>query len=56
MKNVTTQLATLMKQSEWLNDFAFTVDVLDRINEPDLKLHVHCTVQGKGVFAYELFA
>ena len=39
-----------MKNTEWLSDFAFAVDILDRLNELNVKL------QGKGVFAHELFA
>ena len=51
MKDITTvEFTTQMKNTEWLSDFAFAVDILDRLNELNVKL------QGKGVFAHELFA
>ena len=50
MKDITVEFATQMKKSEWLSDFAFAVDILDRLNELNVKL------QGKDVFAHELFA
>lgn len=40
----------MLKNSELMSEFAFAVDILDRLNELSLKL------QGKGVFAHDLFA
>ena len=34
---------------EWVCDLAFSLDILDKLNELNIKL------QGKGVFAHELF-
>ncbi|KAL3885764.1 hypothetical protein ACJMK2_025805 [Sinanodonta woodiana] len=39
-----------MKNREWQFDFAFAVDIIAKLNEFNLKL------QGKGVFAHELYA
>lgn len=38
-----------MKNREWVCDFAFAVDILEILNELNLKL------QGKGLFAHELY-
>jgi hAT family C-terminal dimerisation region len=50
MKDATMEFSTQMKKSEWQSDFAFAVDILEKLNELNLKL------QGKGVFAHELYA
>ena len=39
-----------LKQSEWLSDLAFAVDLFEHMNELDTKL------QGKGSFAHEMYS
>jgi zinc finger BED domain-containing protein 5/7/8/9 len=38
MKDITVELATQMKRSEWMSDFTFPVDIFDRLNELNVKL------------------
>ena len=38
-----------LKKPEWVSDLAFSVDILNKLNELNIKL------QGKGIFAHELF-
>ena len=39
-----------LKQSEWLSDLAFAVDLFEHMNELNIKL------QGKGTFAHEMYS
>ena len=39
-----------LKQSEWLSDLAFAVDLFEHMNELNTKL------QGKGTFAHEMYS
>ena len=39
-----------LKQSEWLSDLAFTVDLFEHMNELNTKL------RGKGTFAHEMYS
>ena len=39
-----------LKQSEWLSDLAFAVDLFENMNELNTKL------QGKGTFAHEMYS
>lgn len=38
MKNITMEFSTQMKKTEWHSDFAFAVNLLDKLNELNLKL------------------
>ena len=49
MKGISCEFLSNMKNTEWVCDLAFTVDIFDKLNELNIKL------QGKGVFAHELF-
>ena len=49
LKDTTLEFSTQMKNTESQSHLAFVVDILDRLNELNLKL------QGKGVFAHELY-
>ena len=49
MKQIDCEFSSEIKKPEWVCDLAFSVDILDKLNELNIKL------QGKGVFAHELF-
>ena len=49
MKQIDCEFSSEIKKPEWVCDLAFSVDILDKPNELNIKL------QGKGVFAHELF-
>ena len=49
MKQIDCEFSSEIKKPEWVCDLAFSVDILDKLNELNIKL------QGKGVFADELF-
>ena len=49
MKQIVCEFSSEIKKPEWVCDLAFSVDILDKLNELNIKL------QGKGVFAHELF-
>ena len=43
------EFSSEIKKPEWVCDLAFSIDILDKLKELNIKL------QGKGVFAHELF-
>ena len=49
MKQINCEFSSEIKKPEWVCDLAFSVDILDKLNKLNIKL------QGKGVFAHELF-
>ena len=49
MKQIHCEFSSEIKKPEWVCDLAFSVDILDKLNELNIKL------QGKGVFAHDLF-
>ena len=49
MKQIVSEFSSEIKKPEWVCDLAFSVDILDKLNELNIKL------QGKGVFAHDLF-
>ena len=49
MKQIDCEFSSEIKKPEWVCDLTFSVDILDKLNELNIKL------QGKGVFAHELF-
>ena len=49
MKQIDCEFSSEIKKPEWVCDLAFSVDILNKLNELNIKL------QGKGVFAHELF-
>ena len=48
MKDISCDFSKEMESEEWVCDFAFAVDIMQKLNELNTKL------QGKGVFAHEL--
>ena len=48
-KNISCDLSKEIQSEEWVCDFAFPVDIMQKLNELNTKL------QGKGVFAHELY-
>ena len=48
MKQIDCEFSREIKKPEWVCGLAFSVDILDKLNELNIKL------QGKGVFAHEL--
>ena len=49
MKQIDCEFSSEIKKPEWVCDLAFSLDILDKLNELNIKL------QGKGVFAHELY-
>ena len=49
MKDISCDFSKEMESEEWVCDFAFAVDIMQKLNELNTKL------QGKGVFAHELY-
>ena len=49
MKDISCDFSKEMESDEWICDFAFAVDIMQKLNELNTKL------QGKGVFAHELY-
>ena len=49
MKDISCHFSKEMGSEEWVCDFAFAVDMMQKLNELNTKL------QGKGVFAHELY-
>ena len=49
MKDISYDFSNEMESEEWVCDFAFAVDIMQKMNELITKL------QGKGVFAHELY-
>lgn len=49
MKEISCDFSKEMESDEWVCDFAFAVDIMQKLNELNTKL------QGKGVFAHELY-
>lgn len=49
MKNITCEFLRVVKDSEWLCDFAYAADMFDKLSE------VNVTLQGKGLFAHDLY-
>lgn len=49
MKTIDCEFLHMVKDADWLCDFAFAVDMFDKLNE------VNVTLQGKGIFAHDLY-
>ena len=49
MKDIVCNFSTKTQNTEWMSDFAFATDIMQKINELNKKL------QGKEVFAYDLY-
>ena len=49
MENISCDFSKEMKSEKWICDFAFAVDIFQKLNELSTKL------QGKGVFAHEMY-
>ena len=49
MKDISCDFSKEMESEEWVCDFAFAVNIMQKLNELNTKL------QGKGVFAHELY-
>jgi 17beta-estradiol 17-dehydrogenase/3beta-hydroxysteroid 3-dehydrogenase/mitotic-spindle organizing protein 1 len=49
IKDISCNFTKEMESDEWVCDFAFAVDIMQKLNELNTKL------QGKGVFAHELY-
>ena len=49
MKDISGDFSKEMGSEEWVCDFAFAVDIMQKLNELNTKL------QDKGVFAHELY-
>ena len=49
MKQIDCEFSSEIKNTEWVCDLAFSLDILDKMNELNIKL------QGKGFFPHELF-
>lgn len=49
MKEISCDFSKEMESDEWVCDFAFAVDIMQKLNELNTKL------QGKGLFAHELY-
>ncbi|XP_068233576.1 general transcription factor II-I repeat domain-containing protein 2-like [Palaemon carinicauda] len=49
MKDISCDFSREMECNEWVCDFAFAVDIMQKLNELNTKL------QGKGLFAHELY-
>ena len=49
MKEISCDFSKEMETDEWVCDFAFAVDIMQKLNELNTKL------QGKGVYAHELY-
>ena len=50
IKDISCDFSKEMESEEWVCDFAFAVDIMQKLNEPNTKL-----LQGKGVFPSELY-
>ena len=49
MKSIVRDFSTKTQNTEWLSDFAFATDIMQKMNELNKKL------QGKEVFAHDLY-
>ena len=49
MKDISCDFSKEVESEEWVCNFAFAVDIMQKLNELNTKL------QGKGVFAHELY-
>ena len=50
MKQIDCEFSSEIKKPEWVCDLALSVDIWDKLNEMNIN-----KLQGKGVFAHELF-
>jgi len=49
MKDIVCDFSTKVQNTEWMSDFAFATDIMQKMNELNKEL------QGKGVFTHDLY-